>query len=561
MSVREFVTGLLLALAVAGCGSMPRDEGPADASDAAAETYAARQQLAEARRWQQVALGANGTRGEVDDWLNCAASAYKGLRLERPEGPQAAELATACARRFLQLALSSQARRWSTGHTRVQSATFEIELRGLSPNLVGRMQLTRARDVSMGVFGGRRYTQPGFGVPIVIRTPRCEDAPACDLLPPEGVYRNATAWIEPSRDAKQQVPRLVIADPFAAAALVAGNQSYTFAADTSAAYALGASTSSLRRLSIYGLIGGDAIDRRAGLYMLEDYDPRKRPIVMIHGLGANPLNWARLSNAILGDPELRSRYQVWHIVYRTDAPVLIVRARVHSYLDQAWKALDPEGDDPARIGIVLVGHSMGGVVARMLCVEPGDALWDAAFAVPHQQLPVNAADAARIDSVFHFHAYPGVTRAIFLAAPHHGSPAADAWWARMIRTFVGHRAEEAQVLWHLANEHPEVLKEGVRETYREAQLNSIYTLRVAQPVRLASQSMLPVAGIEYHTIAASLQGENPPGDGFVPIDSAMLPGAASMLIVEGDHKLYENDVAIAEVLRILREDRAPVGPR
>ena len=131
----------------------------------------------------------------------------------------------------------------------------------------------------------------------------------------------------------------------------------------------------------------------------------------------------------------------------------------------------------------------------------------------------------------------------------------------MIRTFVGHRAEEAQVLWHLANEHPEVLKEDVRETYKQAQLNSIYMLRVAQPLRLAEQSMLPVAGITYHTIAASLPGEEPPGDGFVPIDSAMLPGAASTLIVEGGHKLYENDAAIAEVLRILREDRAPAGAK
>ena len=203
---------------------------------------------------------------------------------------------------------------------------------------------------------------------------------------------------------------------------------------------------------------------------------------------------------------------------------------------------------------------MGGVIARMLCVEPGEALWDAAFTVPPQELPVKAADAARIDSMFHFHPYPGVTRSIFLAAPHHGSPAADAWWARMIRTFVGHRAEEVQVLWHLANEHPEVLNEGAK-SYKEAQLNSIYTLRVAQPLRIAEQSMLPVAGITYHTIAASLPGENPPGDGFVPIDSAMLPGAASTLIVDGDHKLYENDAAIAEVLRILREDRAPAGAK
>jgi len=51
-----------------------------------------------------------------------------------------------------------------------------------------------------------------------------------------------------------------------------------------------------------------------------------------------------------------------------------------------------------------------------------------------------------------------------------------------------------------------------------------------------------------------LPGRLPETDGAVPLASALLPGAASTLVVNWGHKLYESDEAVAEVLRILRED-------
>ena len=86
----------------------------------------------------------------------------------------------------------------------------------------------------MRLVGDMRYLNPGFGVPLAVMTPRCDDSPLCKLLPPEGVFRWATAWIEadPARDAS--MPRLVIADPLTVGALAFGDRRYPLAIDTSA---------------------------------------------------------------------------------------------------------------------------------------------------------------------------------------------------------------------------------------------------------------------------------------------------------------------------------------
>lgn len=317
-------------------------------------------------------------------------------------------------------------------------------------------------------------------------------------------------------------------------------------------YRPGAARFLLRRmgaaLRLLGVLDGDG---DAGLYLSEPYDPQRRVVVMIHGLGGGALTWARLTQAVQGNADLHAGFQVWHLVYNSNAPTLVIRRRAQSYLDEAWRELDPEGDAPARSDMVLVGHSLGGVVARMLCVESGDAIWTVVFTVGPQQLQHEA--AAQFDSVFRFGPYPGVGRAIFMGAPHRGSPNADNWLGRAFRNLMGDRTDEIRVLRAMVREHPELVQAELLASYRQGKLNSISTLQVSQPVRRAGESLLP-HGIPYHVIAGELPGAEPPGDGVVPLSSALLPGAASTLIVRGGHDLCDNDAALAEILRILRED-------
>lgn len=111
------------------------------------------------------------------------------------------------------------------------------------------------------------------------------------------------------------------------------------------------------RVALRGLVGGEHAVDRAGVHLPQGYDPGKRTLVMLHGLFSSPLIWARLTDAIADDTQLRARFQVWHVLYQTNAPTIVARRRVQEYLANAYDLLDPRGDAPAREGIVLIGHS------------------------------------------------------------------------------------------------------------------------------------------------------------------------------------------------------------
>ncbi|MBU8977910.1 alpha/beta hydrolase [Lysobacter sp. MMG2] len=483
--------------------------------------------------------------------MDCASAAW--IALDDPTTTRdAAVLATRCTDSLLGELLQERHGEWVEGPTQIGGIELNVEFRDLSPYLIEPLTLTRARDIPLRTHVGPHVQHPGFGVPLSAISRRCDDRAICELLPPEGVFRDVTAWIE--APATHDAPaRLVIANALASPTLAVGTQRIPLAYDTSAAFAQGSGTSKLPRLAVWGLLGGHEVGRRAGVYLLEDYDPRKHPLVMIHGLGSSPLTWAPLSDAVWGEADLRARFQVWHVVYQTNAPTLVARRRVKEYLDEAWSVLDPEGDDDARHGTVLIGHSLGGVISRLLCVDTGDVLWNAAFTVPPQRVRADAVDVASVADTFRFTPYPGVTRAIFIASPHRGSPSAASWFGRLARVLVGRRTPELQALKRVADADPDAVRPELLEFYQQARLNSISTLQVMQPVRAAGESLMPVPGIAYHTIAGSQRGQIPPGDGVVPLESALLPGAASTRVLDAGHDVHMQPEAISEVLRILRE--------
>lgn len=509
--------------------------------------------LAQARTWATDA--SHQTRPEFArrDWLRCAAAGYRALAHDPEHAREALRWHNVCAERLLDDLFDRDADGWTSRTLKFGDDSMSLVIEPMPASLHGPLQLVPADSVSIPESFGVRHAEPGMGVPLVVAARRCNDKPLCKLYPPEGVSRAATAWIDV--DAQDQ-PRLHITDPQRDPDVVIGLRTYPLARDTTAPYAYLFDQSKLKRLAVWNLIGGKQIGLRQGLYLLEDYDPHKIPIVMIHGLGASPLIWGRLSNRILGTPELHARYQIWHVVYQTNAPLLVSRLRVQQFLDQGWSLLDPSGTDPARQYMVLVGHSMGGVIARLLSADSGDLLWRTAFTVPPEKIEASADDLDMLKRLFFFHPYPGVAQAIFLAAPHLGSPVSERLIGRIAVLVLNPHGPELDALQRIVKNDPAAVQSNVLAVYQSAGLSSVSTMRDSQPVSHASQALMPAPSIRYYTIAGDLPGASVRGDGIVPLSSAVIPGAVSTTIVASGHKLYNNPEAIDKVIGILNETPA-----
>ena len=296
---------------------------------------------------------------------------------------------------------------------------------------------------------------------------------------------------------------------------------------------------------------GTPLDRPR-VFLMQPYDPQRLTVVMIHGLASSPEAWVNLANEVLGDEALRKRYQIWEVYYPTNTPIPVNLVQIRAALVQTFAALDPGGHAPASHHVTLIGHSMGGVIARLLVVDGGDTLWQRLF-----QAPARSVRRKRLDVLAPYltiKPLPGVDEAIFLAAPHAGTPVASQWLARLAnalirlpRTLLDTSARIADAL---AGELPEQAA-----LFRTAP-TGVNLLRNTSPY-LEATSGLPIApGVRYHSIIARRSAEGPletSSDGFVPYASAHLPGAASEKVIVSGHSVQETPQAILEIRRILRE--------
>ncbi|GGA39630.1 hypothetical protein GCM10010981_31080 [Dyella nitratireducens] len=533
------------------CVSSCASTGGGHASRVSAEAL-----LEQAQAREVEAIRAQSSQAQAYAWLHCATLAHDAMAAEKAATETAAGLlATQCSRAFFDLMAQGAPIEVMAGRLSLGGVTIRVEFRGMPDSLARSVYLEPADQVSMDPLDGARHHHAGFGVPLVAFSLPCSDRPICRLYPPEGVFRPATLWLETplAAVAHDDTPVLVVQNPVTQPEHVAGANRYTLAEDMSAPFAQLLERTRLKRLAWWGMIGGAEIGKRSGLFLLDDYDPNKTPIIMIHGLAGSPLIWARLSNAIMGDPELHRRYQIWHIVYQSNAPLLVERYRVQHYIDEAWHVLDPGSHAPARQGVVLIGHSMGGVIARLLCAQSTPDVWNAAFTAPMESLHADANDLATLKDVFQFKPYPGVDEIIFMAAPQRGSPSADGLLGRLVGLLAWRHIEEMAGLVRIVTENPKAIQPAVESIFQTGHLTSLTSLRPDEPVSLADEKLMPAAGVRYDTIAGVLPGVKPPGDGYVPLSSALFPGSATTLIVHSDHKVPNNPEAIAGVLKILRE--------
>ena len=171
----------------------------------------------------------------------------------------------------------------------------------------------------------------------------------------------------------------------------------------------------------FSLSGNGNSGDSSGLYMLHPYHPDLIPVVFVHGTASSPARWAEMANELLGDPAIASRYQIWFFIYNSGNPIALSAMRLRESLQAVRKDIDPEGKDPALNQMVVIGHSQGGLLTKMMVVDSGTRFWDNVTKVPFDKAELDPETRDLLARAMFFKPLPFVTRVIFIATPHRGS--------------------------------------------------------------------------------------------------------------------------------------------
>ena len=393
-----------------------------------------------------------------------------------------------------------------------------------------------------------RYTRDGRGIALVgCRQNRHQQAVEA-LYPPEMITRPVTAVF--SRGPGRTI-NIALKNPLRDEGL---------AADFSAPLAeLVGHAAPLARMGFGGLLGSrEARKRGHGLYLMEPYDPRKTPVIFVHGLLSTPLAWANVTNELWGDAEFRRRYQIWHYHYPTSAPFLYSAKLFRERITKVRAQLDPRGTDPASARLDIVAHSMGGLITRTLITDSGEAAWNGVFRVRPETLRGAPEDRAIVEDILHWKARRDVRQVIFIAVPHRGSDMSRGIVGRIGDTLAGLPPEFTALYARLNRDNPEALQPAFRDALSRGTLTSIDTLSPWHPLLQTLNSLTFKPWVTMHSIIGNRGSKGPlerSSDGVVPYTSSHLEAAVSEVVVPTDHGAYKDPRAVAEILRILKTDR------
>jgi len=403
--------------------------------------------------------------------------------------------------------------------------------------------------------GIRHYAPSGWGQPLVGVVTNRGLLPEEAYFPPEGIVRSLTAILEfPHSRTSNAAPELVLYQPDRQAEVEIAGFRQPLAADYSAAYAVLLSRTKLKGSGLRAFLNRQAFGREAGIFLMEPYRPDKIPVLMVHGLASSPLAWAELTDALWANPILHEHFQVWHYFYPTTFPYLHSAAELHDNLAEVRFYFDPKRESPAFRHLVVVGHSMGGLLARRLVTESGDTLWTNAFTRPLEQMNCTREERDTLHRYFFFHPDPDVGRVIFMATPHRGSNLVGGWEGRIGRTLADQDPAFANFFRSIALRNPDSMTARMRKWSEKRRLSSVQVLSSENPV-LRAMSGLPFAPqVKVNSIVGVREKSLGPnsGDGVVTYDSAHLDDAETEFKVLSGHAVNRHPEAVAEVLRILR---------
>jgi pimeloyl-ACP methyl ester carboxylesterase len=428
------------------------------------------------------------------------------------------------------------------------------------------------------------YHTYGLGVPLIaVRRNRDGKDPAEHFYPPNVCFpltaflrvENTSSALgqtgEATRQAGNSAPRtdptaphfvLELFDPLDRQAIDVADRGVPLEADLSTplAYFLNQPQFQDMELSTKGLLHPGEAKKLQGLYMLEPFDSKKMPVVMIHGLWSSPITWMEMYNDLRSDPQVRENYQFWFYLYPTGQPSWTSATQMREDLAMMRREVDPERKHPALDEMVLVGHSMGGLIAKLQTVESAEDFWKTMSDQPFAALKADPDTTRALATTFYFRPNPSVRRVVTLGTPHRGSP-----FSNDITRWAGNKLISLPKKMMEGRDH--LLAQNKHFFRANAPIDiktSIDSLSPDSPVLPTLLAASPGPWVTYHNVVGRepkpglgskyIVGE---GDGVVALTSARLddaPQVKSQIVVAADHSnVHRHPQSVLEVRRVLFE--------
>lgn len=415
----------------------------------------------------------------------------------------------------------------------------------------------------------RRHLRNGFGVPVVVRVRRVTG----DAFAPERRSLAATAVLRfalPGDEnflqkfsgplARDQAPAILdLANPVEIAAVHIGPARPHLAADLT--MPMLDMLEGMPRANVAGFLqpfsSSDAAPR---LEFLEPHRPGRIPVVFIHGLASDEGTWFDLLNELRTWPTFHRCFEPWVFRYPTGAGFMLSSASLRRQLRQAVATLDPQSADAALDNVVLVGHSLGGLHAKMQVVASGDAIWNALACRPVGEIRARPEVQRLIASTYFFEPLPFVKRVVFIATPHRGSGLAARGVGRVASLTV--RPPPAPTAIH--DEIVTMNPGAFRPDFEKRVPTSIDILEPSSSALAALGSLQPPCWVTTHSIIGRAHHSLASGgdDCVVPVSSAHTSGAVSEIVVAASHtKVHHHPETVAEIKRILTQHLQELPPK
>ncbi|MGB6221691.1 esterase/lipase family protein [Haloferula sp.] len=352
-------------------------------------------------------------------------------------------------------------------------------------------------------------------------------------------YRNITAVIHFNGNRAT----VELEDPYEIENVTIGSRRYPLHADFSANVSYALSTTRIDKLGLARLLNPERFSNTCRLSKLQPYDPNRIPVLMIHGLQSTPATWVPMYFDLMKDPQIREKYQFWIFSYSSGYPYPYSAALLRKELDRINRAYPDHKD------IVIMGHSMGSLVTRLMVTDVGDSMWIELFGKSPSETNMSGESREILEESLVFNSRPEVDRVIFFSGPHRGSVIATSWIGRLGAKLVrapAFIADTRDAIVSIGKADPAALALNRAP-------NSIDTLAPNNRfVRAINQ--YPISPrVPYHSVMGDRgKGDTPnSSDGIVAYWSSHLEGAASEKIVPSHHGSHQIPEGIEEARRIL----------